>query len=75
MPEREQSRGFFPKVLTSEEQMSFVYNELIPELFKKQLIREESFAGLIRYSIEKGAEQVGKKAPKLVPRVPGRKTK
>jgi hypothetical protein len=75
MQEREQSRGFFPKVVTSEEQMSFVYKKLIPELYRKQLIREESFAGLIRYSIEKGAEQIGEKAPKVVPRVPGRKTK
>ena len=75
MQERRNGRGFFPKVVTSEEQMRFVYNELIPELYRKQLIREESFAGLVRYSIENGAEAVGKKAPKLVPLVSGPKRK
>lgn len=71
----EVDRGFFPKVTSSGKQMRFVYNELLPKMLKEGLVKQDSFAELLRWSLERASETVGLDMPAMQHRARGRRRK
>lgn len=70
-----ESRGFFPKVTTSEEQQDFVYEKLLPKMKSEGLVRHETWSEFVRAAIDSAAAKVGVDPVRLEMKSPGRKKK